>query len=516
MDRRPTSRDADAVTRVVIVGGGTAGWMAATALSRFFGSSTCSITLVESDAIGTVGVGEATIPPIVGFNSMMGIPEEEFMRETRATYKTAIEFVGWGSPNSRYMHPFGAFGQDFHGIPFHQLWYSARSRQKSGQFDEYSMSAAAARAGRFAKPGRNEQTPLAHIGYAFHFDATLYAAYLRRRAEHQGVKRQEGRIVKVHRNGESGDVASVELEDGTGIDGDIFLDCSGFRGLLIEEALETGYEDWSQWLPMDRALAMPTSNVGALHPHTRATAHAAGWQWRIPLQHRTGNGHVFCSSYMDADEAERILMENVDGEALAEPRLLKFSTGMRKKAWNHNVISLGLSSGFIEPLESTSIHLIQQGVLRFVALFPERRINPAERDEYNANLRQTYEYVRDFVIMHYKANRREDSEFWRAMQAMEVPDSLQHRLDLWQVHGRIFPKEADIFVTPSWAAVLFGQEVWPERPDQVVDGLVVEHVDKALDDIHTAYRGTAARLPTHEEYLRKIGAWSDRADARPD
>jgi len=497
----------DSIRKIVIVGGGTAGWMAAAAISRFFGRGR-SITVVESDAIGIVGVGEATIPPIRSFNGMLEIPEEEFLRETRGTYKLGIEFVNWGKLGDRYMHPFGALGQDFHGIPFHQLWLRYRKLGGTASFDEYSMCICAARQGKFAKPRPQENTPLAHLAYAYHFDASSYAAYLRKLSEAKGVVRQEGKIVQVHQDNESGDIISVELESGQQVEGDFFIDCSGFRGLLIEQALKTGYEDWSEWLPMDSALAMPTTNIGSPDPYTRSTAHSAGWQWRIPLQHRTGNGHVFCSKFMDADEAERILRDNVEGEVLGDPRLIRFHTGMRKQAWNHNVVSLGLSSGFLEPLESTSIHMIQHGVLRFIALFPSRKVNPVEREEYNRNLRSTYEFVRDFVILHYKATQRDDSAFWREMQVMQIPDSLQHRLDLWMAHGRIFPKEADMFLTPSWAAVMLGQNMFPERYDPVADALVAEQMTSALEDMRRQYRETAEKLPSHEQFLRATGAWA--------
>ncbi|KLE36154.1 tryptophan halogenase [Aurantiacibacter luteus] len=507
MDKGAGTQGYDPVRNVVIVGGGTAGWMAAAALSRFLGRDR-TITLVESDAIGIVGVGEATIPPIRTFNSMLDIAEEDFLRETRGTFKLGIEFVNWGRVGDRYMHPFGAYGQDFHGVPFHQMWLRYRALGGDAGLEDFSMCIAAAHRGKFGKARPGEPTPLQHIAWAYHFDAGLYARFLRGIAEQQGVVRREGRIVAFHRDGESGDVTSVEFEGGTRLAGDLFLDCSGFRGLLIEEALETGWEDWSHWLPMDSALAVPTANTEAPAPFTRSTAHAAGWQWRIPLQHRTGNGHVFCSAHTDADQAERTLRENVEGDLLADPRMIRFTTGMRRQAWNHNVVSLGLASGFIEPLESTSIHLIQHGVLRLIGLFPDRKINPTEREEYNRNLRSIFEFVRDFVILHYKANQREDSVFWRQMAAMSVPDTLQHRMDLWQAHGRVFPKEADMFNIPSWVAVMLGQNVTPDRYDPVADALVEKQLTAALADMRTRYAETAGRLPSHETYLQKVGAWA--------
>ncbi len=407
--------NADRLAQVVIVGGGTAGWMAAAALSRFFDDGRRTITLIESDAIGTVGVGEATIPAIRSFNAMLDIPEADFLRETRGTYKLGIEFVNWGRRGDRYFHPFGTYGQDLHGIPFHQLWLReyARSGAGAGTINEYSMSAAAAGLGRFARPASAAQSVVKELGYAYHFDAGLYAAYLRRMAERQGVRRIEGQITRVNRNAQTGDVDSVILDNGTVISGDLFIDCSGFRGLLIEESLDTGYEDWSHWLPMDRALAVPSRSPGPPDPFTRATAHSAGWQWRIPLQHRTGNGHVYSSAFMADDKAGEILLAHLETAPFAEPRGLRFQTGMRRKAWNHNVVAIGLSSGFIEPLESTSIHLIQNGIARLFALFPDLPIRSIERDEYNRGMRDLFEDVRDFVILHYKATQRDDSEFWR-------------------------------------------------------------------------------------------------------
>lgn len=504
------------IKRVVIVGGGTAGWMAATALSRYFDDGERSITLIESDAIGTVGVGEATIPPIRNFNAMLGIDENEFLRETRGTFKLGIEFVNWGQKGECYFHPFGEYGQDLHGIAFHQLYIRELARSGAGAaggIAEYSMSSVAAAMGKFGRPSGQAKSPISQIAYAFHFDASLYAAFLRRRAESQGTVRREGKITQVNRNPETGDVVSVALEDGTLVEGDLFLDCSGFRGLLIEDALNTGYEDWSQWLPMDRAIAVPTANTGGPNPYTRATAHSAGWQWRIPLQHRTGNGHVFCSAHMEEDEARRILLHHLEGSPVAEPRTLQFKTGMRKKAWSHNVVSIGLSSGFIEPLESTSIHLIQNGISRLFALFPDHPINPIERDEYNRGMREVYEDVRDFVILHYKATQRDDSEFWRYVRDMDVPDTLAKKIDLWRSRGRVFRENAELFTTPSWVAVMLGQNIMPESHEAIADTLDPVKVAEAMAQMRNAYRSTAQQLPTQEEFLRQAGAWHPDAGA---
>ena len=502
--------NANRLARVVIVGGGTAGWMAAAALSRFFADGRRTITLIESDTIGTVGVGEATIPPICNFNAMLDIKESDFLRETRATYKLGIEFVNWGRKGDRYFHPFGEFGQDFHGIQFHHLYLRERARNgQPGDIGEYSMSTMAARNARFGRPAQGAKSLVNQIAYAYHFDASLYAGFLRRLAENQGTVRREGRICDVQRDGETGDVVSVQLEDGETIGGDLFIDCSGFRGLLIEETLETGYEDWSHCLPMDRAIAVPTANKSSPDPFTRSTAHSAGWQWRIPLQHRTGNGHVFSSAYMDEDEARAILLANLEGEPLAEPRTLRFLTGMRRKAWNHNVVSLGLSGGFIEPLESTSIHLIQNGIQRLLALFPDNPINPLERDEYNRGMRDMFEDVRDFIILHYKATQRDDSEFWRYVRDMDVPESLARKMELWRLHGRIFRENAELFTTPSWVAVMLGQNMEPAAYDPIADTLDEGKVAGAMDQMRRAYAETAQKLPPHDAFIKQSGGWHE-------
>ena len=501
---------------VVIVGGGTAGWMAAAALSRYFNDGRRTITLIESDAIGTIGVGEATIPPLRSFNGMLEIPENEFLRETRGTFKLGIEFVNWGRRGDRYFHPFGGHGQNLHGIDFHQLYLRERARSgaAAGSIAAYSMSSAAAALKAFGRPGPKASSQLAEIGYAYHFDAGLYAALLRRLAERQGAIRREGKIVSVEREGESGDVAAIVLEDGTRISGDLYIDCSGFRALLIEESMGAGFEDWSHWLPMDSALAMPTSHVGSPDPFTRVTAHGAGWQWRIPLQHRTGNGHVFSSAYTDAGEAERILRETSEGEAIAEPRLLRFATGMRREAWIGNVVALGLSAGFIEPLESTAIHLVQNGIQRLFALFPEGRVDPLERDEYNRGMRALYEDVRDFVVLHYKATQRDDTPFWRYVRDMEVPESLARRMELWRLHARVFRENAELFTLPSWVAVMLGQNLSPERHDPMADTLDPAKVASAMAQMRDAYRSAATRLPGHEAFLRQAGAWYENAPLR--
>ena len=490
------------IGRVVIVGGGTAGWMAAAAFSRFLNNGRRRITLVESDAIGTVGVGEATIPPIVDFNRMLDINENDFLRATMGTFKAGIEFVNWGEVGQRYFHPFGFYGHDLHGIAFHQLWLRETMRGAApGDIARYCMSAAAAARGRFARPGAGAKPPLSQLLYAFHFDASLYARFLRGIAERQGAERREGKIVKVHRDGESGDVLSVELEGGDTVAGDLFIDCSGFRALLIEQELASGWHDWSHWLPCDRAIAVPTALTGPPDPFTRSTTHGEGWQWRIPLQHRMGNGMVFSSQFADEDAAREVLLANLEGEVLAEPRTIRFTTGRRKTSWSHNVVALGLSSGFVEPLESTSIHLIQSGIAKLIALFPDKRFNPVERNEYNRQMQDLFEDVRDFIILHYKATKRDDSEFWNRCRTMSIPDGLAGKIELFRAKARVFREGFDLFATTSWVAVFLGQHIIPEDYEPAADALDEDKVAEALEQMRGAYLETAAALPSHGEFI---------------
>ncbi|MBB3912364.1 tryptophan halogenase family protein [Sphingomonas desiccabilis] len=503
------------IRNVVIVGGGTAGWMAAAAFSRFLNNGVTRITLVESEEIGTVGVGEATIPPLLTFNRMLGINENDFIRETGGTYKLGIEFDGWGEIGERYFHPFGSHGHDLGGVHFHQLYLRERKRRVMQDISAWSMSAVAAQAGKFARPAEGAQSAVKELLYAFHFDASLYARFLRRYAEAGGVQRIEGKIAEVAVRPDDGHVAALKLDNGQTVDGDLFIDCSGFRGLLIEEALETGYEDWSRWLPCDRAVAVPSRYAGDPDPFTRATARGAGWQWRIPLQQRMGNGLVYCSDFMTAEAAERELLANLEGEPLAEPRHLSFVTGRRKLGWNRNVVALGLSSGFVEPLESTSIHLVQSGIAKLIALFPDRRFNPVERDEYNRQMRDLYEDVRDFVILHYKATRRRDTPFWDRCRTMDVPETLQRKIDLFRAKGRIFREAAELFATTSWVAVCLGQHIVPEEHEPAADALDEDKVAGALEQMRQGYLQVAAQLPTHGDFLRHTGASLANAPAPP-
>ncbi|MDV3257473.1 MAG: tryptophan 7-halogenase, partial [Sphingomonas sp.] len=434
---------------VVIIGGGTAGWMAAAALARTMGHQ-LNIRLVESDAIGTVGVGEATIPAIRLFNALAEIDEDEFLLATKATFKLGVEFQNWGKVGDRYMHAFGQFGQSLGLVEFFQFWLRARKEGLAKPFSHYSLTHVAADAGKFARVPRIPGSTLEGITYAFHFDAGLYAKFLRSIAESLGVRRTEGIVRSVEQKGEHGFISSVTLESGETIEGELFIDCSGFRALLIGEALGVGFEDWTRWLPCDRALAVPCENGPRWRPYTQSIAHQAGWQWRIPLQHRAGNGHVYCSDFISDDEAADLLLKNLEGKPLAEPRLLRFTTGMRSSAWEKNVIALGLSSGFLEPLESTSIHLIQNGIAKLLSMFPDRRFNPLLRSEYNRKVRFDYERIRDFIIFHYHANQRDDSPFWRRCREMEIPGELKAKIDIFKASGKIYRDQDELFVEIGW------------------------------------------------------------------
>lgn len=492
------------IRRVVIVGGGTAGWMAAAAFARLLNNGYTQITLVESEEIGTVGVGEATIPPIITFNQMLGLDENDFLAKTGGTFKLGIEFVDWGDKGERYFHPFGRHGQDLQGVHFHQLYLRERSRRALPDIADWSMSAMAARAGKFGRAKADARSPIRELFYAFHFDASLYARYLRGYAERGGVTRIEGRIDAVNLRPEDGHVDALTLADGRRVEGDLFIDCSGFRGLLIEEALGTGYESYARWLPCDRAVAAPCAlpDPAEPDPFTRATARDAGWQWRIPLQHRMGNGLVYCSDYLDTETAEAQLLGSLEGERLGDPRHLRFTAGRRRQSWNRNVVALGLSSGFLEPLESTSIHLVQAAIQRLIALFPDKRFDPAERDEFNRQMHDLYEDVRDFIILHYKATRRDDTPFWNRVRTMDVPDSLARKMDLWAGKGRLFREGYDLFSNPSWVAVCLGQGIVPQSWEPAVDALDEDLVAQALEQMRAGYADVAARLPGHGDFLR--------------
>ncbi len=486
---------------IVIVGGGSAGWMAAAALSRALQKG-CTITLIESDEIGTVGVGEATIPPIQTFNQMLGLDEADFLKRTQGTFKLGIEFVDWARLGQRYFHPFGPHGHQFDLSPQHQYWLRSRHQPGAAGLDEHSLAWAAASRGRFDKPSRDPRTVQSTYDFAYHFDAGLYARYLREVCESRGVQRVEGKIATVDQRAADGFIDKVRLADGREFAGDLFIDCSGFRGLLIEDTLHTGYEDWTHWLPCDRAFALPCASVAPLTPYTRSTARSAGWQWRIPLQHRTGNGYVYASPFISDDEAATTLLANLDGAALASPRPLRFTTGRRKLFWNKNVVALGLASGFMEPLESTSLHLVQSGLSRLLALFPDRDFDPLVTAEFNRIAINECERIRDFIILHYKLTSRDDSELWRYCAAMRVPEPLQYKIDHFKRYGRLVTEGMELFGPASWLAVQVGQLNWPERHDPIIDLRNVDG-DAILARMRQAMVQAAEAMPTHEAYIQR-------------
>jgi tryptophan 7-halogenase len=487
------------IRRVVIVGGGSAGWMTAAALSNGLPRG-CEITLIESEEIGTVGVGEATIPPIKLFNQTLGLDESEFVRRTNGSFKLGIQFIDWAESGRRYFHPFGGYGRQFDVVQIHHYWMQAHAAGKAASLDEYCMAWVAAAAGRFAPPGTDPRNVLSTYDYAYHFDAGLYAAFLREYAEKRGVTRVEGKVGEVQLQGESGFVESVQLQDGRRIAGQLFIDCSGFRGLLIEGALQTGYEDWTHWLPCDRAVAVPSVSAGDFTPYTRSTARAAGWQWRIPLQHRTGNGYVFASRHISDDAAATALLANLDGKSLADPRTLRFVTGRRRKSWNRNVVAIGLASGFLEPLESTSLHLIQANIAKLLALFPDLDFDPLVSAEFNRIAASENERIRDFLILHYYLNRRQEGELWRYCAQMPIPDSLQEKIAHFRRYGRLVQREYDLFGPNSWLAVHMGQLNTPERPDPLIHYRDMDAVGW-LEKLRSAMAAAAQQLPTHQQYI---------------
>jgi tryptophan halogenase len=491
------------IKTIVIVGGGTSGWMTAAALSTLL-KGRYAIQLVESDEIGIIGVGEATIPMIQRFNKIVGIDENEFLKETQGTFKLGIEFVNWGKLGDRYMHGFGRIGQDLWTVPFEQYWRKMRAMGRAHDLEAYSITRMASNANKFMPPPADvTNSPLNDIAYAYHFDASLYAKYLRKLCIERGVVRTEGKIVQVTQREGDGFVDAVVLASGNRVEGDLFIDCSGFRGLLIEETLKTGYEDWSHWLPCDRALAVPCESAATLTPYTRSTAHRAGWQWRIPLQHRIGNGHVYCSKAMSDDEAATTLLANLDGKPLADPRLIKFTTGMRKKAWNRNVIAVGLAGGFLEPLESTSIHLVQAAVSQLIEFFPDTGFSAADIDEYNRQSRFHFERIRDFIILHYHANQREDSPFWKDCATMAVPQTLTEKLNLYRSRGRIVRFDNELFAEMGWLQVMQGQNLTTEGYNTLVDLQSEDATAEYLESVRTVIAKCVDVMPDHATYIAR-------------
>jgi tryptophan halogenase len=499
------------IEKICILGGGTAGWMTAAALSHKLRGLPIRIELVESDEIGTIGVGEATLPLIRKFNEALNIDETTFMKETEATFKLGIEFCDWGRPGDRYIHPFGDYGQPVDGLPFYQAWLRLRELGETARLDDYSYSIIAAELGRFQRPKENRDAIEAGFGYAYQFDSSRYARFLRRYAEANGVVRTEGKVAATRCDPENGFVRSLTLGNGKTAMADLFIDCSGFRGVLIEQALKTGYDDWSHWLPCNRAVAVPCEARGPLTPLTRATARQSGWQWRIPLQHRIGNGHVYCSSFISDDEATTQLLENLESPALAAPRQLCFTTGRRRKFWNRNVIAIGLSAGFLEPLESTSIHLIQEGITEILQLFPDQSFSTLDADEYNARMGVAFERVRDFLLLHYVANQREEGDLWLHFQNLKLPDSLDEKITAWMTRGHIIAYEFGTFLPPSWLAVLLGQNLVPRGYDPRVRTISDDRLQMEARRIRNAVQAAVEKTPEHADFIRRIGVGSGSA-----
>jgi tryptophan 7-halogenase len=489
------------IRRISIIGGGTAGWMTAAAFAKVLGHDYATITLVESDAIGTVGVGEATIPQINIFNRMLGIDENDFVRRTKGSFKLGIEFVDWARKGHSYFHPFGKFGLDMEGVSFHAYWLRLHQIGLAPDIGDYSLQAKAAEMGKFMRPIDAGNSPLSQIAYAFHFDAGLYALFLREHAEARGVVRHEGKVIDVIQRSSDGFVEAVQLADGSRVEADLFIDCSGFQGLLIEQTLKAGYQDWSNWLPCNRAVAVPCVGSDDIPPFTRSTAREAGWQWRIPLQHRVGNGYVYCSEYLSDDEAAGTLLANLGGEALAEPRFLKFTTGHRKKYWDKNVVAIGLSSGFMEPLESTSIHMIQSGIAQLLANFPDMAFNPIDAARYNRIIRTESQEIRDFLVLHYKATERDDSPFWDYCRNMPVPDRLVEKIQIFENSGRTFRENEELFNDTSWFAVMAGQGLRPRTYDPVANLMPLDRAKERLAEIKSAVAASADYMPKHRDYI---------------
>ena len=494
-----------AIEHIIIVGGGTAGWMAAAALSRIRAGRPVAITLIESEEIGTVGVGEATIPPFLDFNRLLEIDERDMLSMVQGSFKLGIQFVNWGKIGDSYIHPFGNYGYQVDGISFHHVWHKYQQAGDKRPIQVFNVETMAAHFGRFARTEDYQRDDLPPVNYAYHIDAGRYARYLRNYAETRGVVRREGKISDVTLDNESGFVSSVTMENGDVLKGDLFIDCSGFRGLLIEQALKTGYDDWSNYLPCNRAVALPClreDGSGPL-PYTRATAHSAGWQWQVPLQHRNGNGHVYCNEYMSDDEAHSILINNIAGKPGAEPNFLRFVTGRRKKFWNKNVVALGLASGFMEPLESTSLHLVNTGINKLIALLSLDGVTQAQEDAFNRLTGKEYARIRDFLILHYNSTTREDSPFWNYCRNMPVPDSLTEKVELFRQNGQIFREDDELFTETSWAAVMMGQGIKMGGHNAMADAVSEPNTRREIDEMEKSIQFVVQHMPSHGEYLNR-------------
>jgi tryptophan halogenase len=494
------------IRTLAIIGGGTAGWMTAAALSRMLLPQNVVIKLIESEQIGTVGVGEATIPDIANFNLMLGINEQEFLAATKGTFKLGIEFRDWGKLGDKYFHPFGGHGVDMNGIDFHQYWLHSKQHGNTAKLEDYSICSAAAKQAKFILPDNNPKSVLSHLRYAYHFDATAYAAFLRKYAEQRGVKRIEGKIENVTMHKDTGNIQSVTLDDGQIVEADFFIDCSGFKALLLDKTLGVKFKDWSHWLPCNRAQAVASERTEPLIPFTISTAKSAGWQWRIPTQHRTGNGHIYSSDFITDDEANQVLLDGLDAKPLGDARTIHFQTGCREQFWVKNCVGIGLSAGFLEPLESTSIFLIQQGIARFISLYPDGSPSEVIQNEYNRLMTREFTQVRDFIILHYKATERDDSPFWNYCRTMKIPESLEHKINLFKAGGRVFRDDQELFSKPSWIAVMLGQNIEPKVFEPILSGIPISDIQRSLDSMNNAMMQAVSRLPSHSEFIHKYTA----------
>ncbi|NNC37236.1 MAG: tryptophan 7-halogenase [Hyphomonadaceae bacterium] len=491
------------IKSIVILGGGSAGWMTAAALSSMLHPKDVKITLIESEQIGTIGVGEATIPDVINFNRLLGIPEDEFMKATNATFKLGIEFNNWGRKGDSYFHPFGVHGADMQGIDFHQYWLHLNKLGNGARLHDFSLGFVASQKNKFSLPNNDPRSVLSTLRYAYHFDATRYALFLRDYAEKRGVVRVEGKVKNVSTSSESGNIETLHLEFGEDISGEFFFDCTGFRSLLLSKTLGVKFVDWTHWLPCNSAQAIACEQSGPLLPYTKATAKDAGWQWRIPTQHRTGNGHIYSSEFMTDENAGASLLADLDGAPIGTPRQLRFTTGCREKFWEKNCIAVGLSSGFLEPLESTSIYLIQMGISRFISLYPDSSLSPVVRDEYNTQMRLLFDHVRDFIILHYSATERDDTPFWEYCKNMSIPDSLTRKIELFKEAGRVFRYEDELFAKTSWSAVFVGQNIVPRTVDPIVSTLPPSQVQKSLLSMQSAMNAATDKMPTHKQFIDK-------------
>ncbi|HLI18898.1 MAG TPA: tryptophan halogenase family protein [Rhodanobacteraceae bacterium] len=491
-----------AIQRVVIVGGGTAGWMAAAGLARILGQQ-CAIRLVESEQIGTIGVGESTVPHLKLFNDLLGVDDVNFVKQTQGTFKLGTQFVNWGRIGDCYMHGFGTLGHDISLLPFHQFWLKARRLGFAEELGAYSLHTMAGPRGKFTPSVTNapQNSPLADIAYAYHFDAGLYARFLRGYAERLGVRRTEGKVVDVRRRGEDGFVEAVVLESGENLEGDLFLDCSGFRGLLIEQTLRVGYEDWSHWLPCNSAVAVSCETAGPPTPYVRCTAHQAGWQWRIPLQNRIGNGYVYSNRHISDDEATATLLKHLDGRVIGEPRVLRFTAGQRRKPWDKNVVAMGLAAGFVEPLESTTIYMVQSAITRLTKLWPRRDCSEVLRDRYNAQAAFEIERIRDFIILHFCATERDDTPFWDYCRTMDIPEPLADNIRLFRDSGRFYRDAEELFALPSWVEVMIGQRILPRTWHPVVDQFSDADLKKLMEDVQRVIAACVEAMPAHQAFL---------------